>query len=65
MTNADHTIVDCGCGARYQRRMVQLPIKDIGCFDCDDCGARLEVWSGRSVPAFRRVQADDRAAKRA
>ncbi|HYD87962.1 MAG TPA: hypothetical protein VEA80_10835 [Vitreimonas sp.] len=61
----DPTIIDCACGARYERREVQLPIKDIGCFDCGDCGARLEVWSGRTVPAFKRVQVDQRAAKQA
>ncbi|MBC7769088.1 MAG: hypothetical protein H7124_09905 [Phycisphaerales bacterium] len=60
-----NTIIDCGCGASYERREVQLPIKDIGCFDCSDCGARLEIWSSRTVPAFKRVDAVDAAAKRA
>ncbi|GIK47778.1 MAG: hypothetical protein KJZ75_17355 [Hyphomonadaceae bacterium] len=60
-----HTIVDCACGARYERRQVQLPIKDIGCFDCDDCGARLEIWWGRAVPAFKRIAREKNAARRA
>jgi len=59
------TIVDCGCGARYERREVQLPIKDIGCFDCDDCGARLDLWSGRLVPAFKRLPRTEQDVKRA
>lgn len=60
-----HTIIDCACGARYERREVQLPIKDIGCFECFDCGVRLEIWHGRSVPAFTRVKTETPAAKRA
>jgi hypothetical protein len=59
------TIVTCDCGARYERREVALPIKDVGCFDCNDCGARMEIWSGRKVPAFKRLPNDGREAKRA
>lgn len=59
------TFIDCACGARYERREVQLPIKDIGCFECFDCGVRLEIWHGRSVPAFTRVKSETAAAKRA
>lgn len=61
--NKQHTIIDCECGARYERREVQLPIKDIGCFDCGDCGARLEIWYGRTVPAFKRIEREESAAK--
>jgi hypothetical protein len=32
-----------------------LPIKDIGVFACVECGARIEIWSGRTVPVFKRV----------
>ncbi len=59
------TITTCGCGARYERREVSLPIKDVGCFECDECGARLEIWSGRKVPTFKRLPQEDREAKRA
>ena len=52
----------CQCGALYVRRIVQLPIKDIGLFDCELCGARIEQWSGRSVPIFDR-QSDEDARK--
>jgi hypothetical protein len=59
------TIVECGCGAHYERREVRLPIKDIGLFDCRACGARLEVWSGRTVPVFIAIALPEPAAKRA
>ena len=44
--------MDCACGARYEREVRTLPIKDIGAFECVDCGVRLEIWSGRKVPLF-------------
>lgn len=51
----EKTIVACACGASYERREVQLPIKDVGIFECHECGARLEMWSGRIVPVFDRI----------
>lgn len=56
------TIIHCACGAGYERCERQLPIKDIGLFACEECGARVEIWSGRTVPMFKRVstQAPDR-----
>lgn len=56
------TYHDCHCGALYIRRVVALPIKDIGLFDCELCGARIEHWSGRSVPVYDR-QSDEDAQK--
>jgi hypothetical protein len=35
-----------------------LPIKDIGIFECVECGARLEIWSGRKVPVFKRIKSE-------
>ncbi|MEQ1808637.1 MAG: hypothetical protein ABL889_01835 [Terricaulis sp.] len=52
----------CPCGALYIRRVVTLPIKDIGLFDCELCGVRIEQWSGRSVPVYDR-QSDEDASK--
>lgn len=49
------SIVECACGVCYERREVAIPIKDIGLFECIECGARLEIWSGRSVPVFTRI----------
>ena len=54
--HSNSTIIACGCGAAYTRREVRLPIKDIGLFECHDCGARLECWSGRVVPLFERIR---------
>lgn len=56
------TIIHCACGASYERRERTLPIKDIGVFACESCDARLEIWSGRTVPLFKSVadQATDR-----
>ncbi len=54
----ESTIIACACGAQYEREERTLPIKDIGLFECVDCGARLEIWSGRTVPMFKRVKAD-------
>ena len=51
-------IIECACGACYEREMRMLPIKDIGVFECDACGVRLEIWSGRKVPLFKRVRID-------
>jgi hypothetical protein len=48
--------IACACGACYERREVRLPIKDIGVFECDECGVRLEHWSGRLVPVFSRIR---------
>ena len=59
------TLIACSCGASYERREVQLPLKDIGHFECQDCGARLEIWSGRRVPCFTRIRAEQRASRRA
>jgi len=47
--------VQCDCGARYERAEVQLPIKDVGVFECQYCGAIIERWHGKSVPAFRAI----------
>jgi len=52
------TIISCTCGTHYAREERTLPIKDIGVFECADCGARLEIWSGRTVPVFKRLKAD-------
>jgi hypothetical protein len=54
----ESTITACACGAHYEREVRTLPIKDIGVFECHDCGARLEIWSGRTVPVFKRIKAD-------
>lgn len=51
------TIINCACGACYERVERTLPIKDIGLFECHDCGVRIEIWSGRTVPLFKRVEA--------
>lgn len=45
----------CNCGAKYERLDVQLPIKDVGVFECHGCGEVLERWSGRRVPAFKLI----------
>jgi hypothetical protein len=47
--------VTCSCGANYERKLVQLPIKDMGEFSCGLCGRVLESWRGRLVPAFKLV----------
>jgi hypothetical protein len=47
--------ISCACGARYERAQAHLPIKDIGAFECQCCGAVLERWYGRDVPLFRLV----------
>jgi hypothetical protein len=52
------TTIQCGCGACYERQERTLPIKDIGVFECVECGVRLEIWSGRKVPVFKRVKAE-------
>jgi hypothetical protein len=52
------TIVSCACGVAYERHVRALPIKDIGLFECVECGARLEIWSGRNVPVFKRIKGD-------
>lgn len=54
----ESTITACACGAHYEREERVLPIKDIGLFECADCGKRLEIWSGRTVPIFKRIKAD-------
>lgn len=53
MSNA--SIIQCSCGESYERCERRLPIKDIGLFECEMCGARLEIWSGRTVPTFKRI----------
>jgi len=55
---SEPTITACACGACYEREVRTLPIKDIGLFECVDCGARLEIWSGRDVPVFKRIKSD-------
>ena len=40
----------------YERRVVDLPIKDVGEFACEKCGAVLESWRGRLVPTFKRTE---------
>ncbi len=50
------TITACACGVCYAREERTLPIKDIGFFECVECGARLEIWSGRTVPVFKRIR---------
>lgn len=57
--------ISCKCGAHYEREDVQLPIKDIGIFECRECGDVLERWAGRVVPKFtlipRKTQRSDAA----
>ena len=48
--------VKCDCGAHYERAEVRLPIKDVGIFDCHNCGAVIERWHGKVAPLFRVVQ---------
>ncbi len=55
---SDPTTIQCGCGACYERRERLLPIKDIGVFACEECGERIEIWSGRTVPVFKRIRAE-------
>lgn len=55
MHQSEPTIIQCACGICYERIERQLPIKDIGMFACEECGARVEIWSGRSVPVFKRI----------
>jgi hypothetical protein len=52
------TITECTCGIQYERQERILPIKDIGIFECVECGARLEIWSGRKVPVFKRIKSE-------
>jgi hypothetical protein len=52
------TISNCACGVQYERQERTLPIKDIGLFECIECGARIEIWSGRVVPVFKRIKSD-------
>lgn len=58
------TITTCDCGVSYERQQRTLPIKDIGLFECVECGARLEIWSGRNVPVFKRIKTEAPAQKR-
>jgi hypothetical protein len=58
-------ILTCECGVGYERRVRQLPIKDIGVFSCEVCDARLEIWSGRTVPMFRRIDLETPDRRRA
>lgn len=58
------TITTCACGVAYERHQRTLPIKDIGLFECIECGARLEIWSGRNVPVFKRIKSEAGAQKR-
>lgn len=51
------TFISCTCGACYERCEVILPIKDVGIFECDDCGQKLDWWHGKRIPTFRRVGA--------
>lgn len=49
--------IQCDCGAKYERAEVQLPIKDIGIYECHLCGVVIERWHGRAVPTFRLLEA--------
>ena len=49
--------VKCDCGARYERAEVHLPIKDVGVFECHQCGAVIERWHGKVAPLFRLLHA--------
>lgn len=53
----EETLISCACGAEYRRVVQLLPIRDIGLFECRECGVTLESWSGRSVPHFELVPA--------
>ncbi|MET0181547.1 MAG: hypothetical protein ABW199_01530 [Caulobacterales bacterium] len=55
-------LVSCACGAEYRREERLLPIRDIGLFECRDCAAVLETWSGRKAPHFTYLQNRRRAA---
>ena len=55
---AETSIIGCACGEQYEREERTLPIKDIGLFECHECGARLEIWSGRVVPVFKRIKSE-------
>jgi hypothetical protein len=37
-----------------------LPIKDVGMFECDDCGEVIERWHGKQAPLFRAVASPKR-----
>ncbi len=52
------TIISCACGVQYERQDRAIAIKDIGLFECVECGARMEIWSGRVVPVFKRIKSD-------
>lgn len=58
-------IVHCACGEAYEREERQLPIKDIGLFACEVCGDKIEIWSGRTVPVFKRIAAKAQEQRRA
>lgn len=45
----------CACGAKYERAEAQLPIKDVGIYECVACGEVLERWHGRKVPMFKLI----------
>ncbi len=62
---SESRLITCACGACYERVERALPIKDIGLFECEDCGARLEIWSGRTVPLFKRVAPQTTGRRRA
>lgn len=57
--------VACGCGAEYERVLVTLPIKDVGIFECRDCGAPVERWHGKDVPRFKYLGAQPAAQRHA
>ena len=57
----ESTVTSCACGVQYERQDARWPIKDIGLFECVECGARIEIWSGRTVPVFKRSQSARRA----
>ena len=59
------SIIHCTCGVAYERCERQLPIKDIGVFACEACGERIEIWSGRTVPVFKRIESDTPDRRRA
>lgn len=50
------TCVQCACGAKYERAEAQLPIKDIGIYECCVCSEVIERWHGRVVPVFKLIE---------
>lgn len=50
-------VVECpGCPARYERRVVKLPLKDSDSRKCDECGTEIESWTSTRMPTFKRIE---------